>query len=58
MKNFTFSEFKKTTLKEWKERNLISDEIILQQKIQRKVSKQFSNQKQKLTSGFVIKSLN
>ena len=28
MKNFTFSEFKKTTLKEWKERNLISDEII------------------------------
>ena len=28
MKNFTFSEFKKTTLKEWKERNLIADEII------------------------------
>ena len=28
MKNSTFSEFKKTTLKEWKERNLISDEII------------------------------
>ena len=28
MKNFTFSEFKKHSLKEWKERNLISDEII------------------------------
>ena len=28
MKNLTFSEFRKTTLKEWKERNLISDEII------------------------------
>ena len=28
MKNFTFSEFKKTTLKEWKERNLIADEVI------------------------------
>tara|TARA_X000000950_G_scaffold45805_3_gene52238 strand:+ start:5808 stop:8723 length:2916 start_codon:yes stop_codon:yes gene_type:complete len=28
MKNFTFSKFKKYSLKEWKERNLISDEII------------------------------
>ena len=28
MKKFTFSEFKKTTLKEWKERNLIADEVI------------------------------
>ncbi len=28
MKNLTFSEFKKNSLKEWKERNLISDEII------------------------------
>ena len=28
MKNFTFSEFKKNSLKEWKKRNLISDEII------------------------------
>ena len=28
MKNFTFSEFKKNSLKEWKNRNLVSDEII------------------------------
>jgi len=56
MKNFTFSEFKKTTLKEWKERNLISDEIIFTAENSKKSFQTISNQKQKLTSGFVIKS--